>query len=175
MVSKALFSSETHTWSTPDNLYNGIDKKCKFAIDLAANASNTKHKRWFGPDSKYAEDSLRVKWHKIKGWCWLNPPYGRELHTWMQKCHKEAQKGAKIMALVPARTDTKWFHDFIYKKYDVIFIKGRLKFGGAKNSAPFPSMLVVFRKKARLSVSNMEIVTDVKKIKATRPGKNRIA
>ena len=78
------------------------------------------------------------------GVTWCNPPYGKEIGKWVRKAYEESQMGAKVVMLLPARTDTRWFHDYIVDKAKVRFIKGRLKFGDAKNSAPFPSMIVVF-------------------------------
>ena len=75
-----------------------------------------------------------------------NPPYGRELTKWVKKCHDEGQNGATVVMLIPARTDTRWFHDYIYNKAEIRFIKGRLKFGNSKSSAPFPSMLIIYKK-----------------------------
>ena len=74
-----------------------------------------------------------------------NPPYGRELPKWVKKCYEESLNGSLVVMLIPARTDTRWFHDYIYGKAEIRFIKGRLKFGNAKQSAPFPSMVVVYR------------------------------
>lgn len=77
-----------------------------------------------------------------------NPPYGREIGKWVEKAYRtNEESGDLVVMLLPARTDTKWFHDFIYHKAEIRFIKGRLKFGGSKNSAPFPSMVVIYRKK----------------------------
>lgn len=76
---------------------------------------------------------------------WCNPPYGREIGKWVEKAYKESLEGATVVLLLPARTDTKWFHDYIYGKAEIRFVRGRLKFGDGKNSAPFPSMVVVFR------------------------------
>ena len=73
-----------------------------------------------------------------------NPPYGRELPKWVKKCYEESHH-ADVVMLIPARTDTRWFHDYIYGKAEIRFIKGRLKFGNAKQSAPFPSMVVIYR------------------------------
>lgn len=78
--------------------------------------------------------------------CWCNPPYGRKVSAWIEKAHHEAQKGVKTVMLLPARTDVKWFHRWIYGRYGVTFIQGRLRFSGCKNSAPFPSMIVVFER-----------------------------
>ena len=76
---------------------------------------------------------------------WCNPPYGREIGKWVEKAYKESLEGATVVMLLPARTDTKWFHDYIYGKAEIRFVRGRLKFGDSKNSAPFPSMVVVYR------------------------------
>ena len=76
------------------------------------------------------------------GTCWCNPPYGRKIGEWVKKASKS---NATVVMLLPARTDTKWFHEYIYGKAEIRFIKGRLKFGNSKNSAPFPSMVVIFR------------------------------
>jgi len=76
---------------------------------------------------------------------WCNPPYGREIGKWVKKCYEEAQKPrTKVVGLLPARTDTKWFHDYVYNKALIVFVKGRLKFGGGKRDAPFPSMICVW-------------------------------
>ena len=74
---------------------------------------------------------------------YCNPPYGREISKWIKKAYEENLKGTKIVLLLPARTDTKWFHEYIYNKHEIRFIKGRLKFNDGKNPAPFPSMLVI--------------------------------
>ena len=93
------------------------------------------------------QDSLKHDWHQLDGWLWLNPPYGRGLRKWVEKAHMEAQLGAKIIMLIPARTDTSYWHDFIFNQgYEVEFIRGRLKFGESKNSAPFPSAIIKFVK-----------------------------
>jgi site-specific DNA-methyltransferase (adenine-specific) len=75
----------------------------------------------------------------------MNPPYGRQISKWVKKAYESAKKGAVVVGLLPARTDTKWFHDYIYNKAEIRFVRGRLKFGNSKNSAPFPSMLVIWR------------------------------
>ena len=74
-----------------------------------------------------------------------NPPYGRELPKWVKKCHDESKNGATVVMLIPARTDTRWFHEHIYHKAEIRFIKGRIKFGDSKSAAPFPSMLVIYK------------------------------
>ena len=86
-------------------------------------------------------DGLSQEW---RGVCWMNPPYGRTIGKWMKKAYESSLEGATVVCLVPARTDTNWWHDYAMKG-DIEFIKGRLKFGGSKNSAPFPSAVVVFK------------------------------
>lgn len=91
---------------------------------------------------------------KMMGYCMIgggecvfcNPPYGKEMYKWVEKCYFEGRKEhTTVVLLIPARTDTKYFHDFIIHRTEIRFIKGRLKFGNSKNTAPFPSMLVIFR------------------------------
>ena len=91
-------------------------------------------------------DALKQEW---QGVCWMNPPYGREIKRWMQKAYESSLAGATVVCLVPARTDTAWWHDYAFKG-EITFLRGRLKFGDAKNSAPFPSAVVVFRPKLNL-------------------------
>ena len=138
MNTKALFSSATDSWETPQDLFDYYNKIFKFDIDLCAEESNAKCKIYYSKEV----DSLKQDW---KGTCWLNPPYGREIHLWMKKAYDASvENDACIVALIPARTDTKWWHDYVKKAYKVEEIKGRLKFGNAKNSAPFPSAVVIF-------------------------------
>lgn len=75
----------------------------------------------------------------------MNPPYGREIGLWMRKAYEESLKGCIVVCLVPSRTDTAWWHDYVQGKAEVRFVRGRLKFGNAKNSAPFPSAVVIYR------------------------------
>jgi|SRR6478752_6560881 len=142
MNTEVMFSSASDEWSTPrDFLANLKSKGFDFSWDLAASEENTVCSFYFNKE----QDSLQREWHLLSGWLWLNPPYSR-CKEFMEKAYSEMQKGAKIIALLPTRTDTKWFHDYIYRKdgVDIQFIKGRLKFGNSVNSAPFPSMLVYF-------------------------------
>ena len=137
------FSSKTDLWSTPQDFFEELNRKYNFNLDPCATNENAKCKRFFTKD----DDGLSQEW---KGRVFCNPPYGRVLKDWVKKCFEEFSNGnAEIVALlIPARTDTRYFHEYIYKKKDVEiqFIKGRLKFGNSKNSAPFPSMLVILQK-----------------------------
>lgn len=98
---------------------------------------NAKCSKYYSPE----QDGLSQKWDGV---CWCNPPYGRKVKDWVLKAEQSAKDGAIVVMLLPARTDTKWFHDYILGKAEIRFLKGRLKFGGANNSAPFPSMIVIF-------------------------------
>lgn len=131
------FSSKTDLWATPQAFFDEIDKEFHFETDVCALPENAKCKKYFTP----AQDGLSQEW---SGVCWMNPPYGREIAKWMKKAYESSLRGATVVCLVPSRTDTKWFHDFAMKG-EIRFVKGRLKFGGCENSAPFPSAVVVFR------------------------------
>lgn len=131
------FSSETDNWATPQDFFDKWDKKFGFDLDVCASKDNAKCAKYFDAEM----DGLKQRWVGI---CWMNPPYGRTIKQWMEKAYSSSQEGATVVCLVPARTDTKWWHHFAMKG-EITFIKGRLKFGGSKNSAPFPSAVVVFR------------------------------
>jgi len=143
MINQALYSSSKEDWETPQWLYDELNKEFGFTCDVAASHKNHKHRNYYTSDI----DGLKQNWDGI---CWLNPPYGRSIGLWVCKAHMEAQNGATIVMLLPARTDTRYFHDYIYGKHEVRFIRGRLKFGDSKNSAPFPSMIVVFKPNIKL-------------------------
>lgn len=134
-----MFSSKTDNWATPQWLFDKLNKVYQFTLDPCASTENAKCSTFFTKE----EDGLKQNWAGYRVFC--NPPYGREIGKWVEKCAQEAKKDNTIcVMLIPARTDTKWFHDFIYNKAEVRFLKGRLKFGGGNNSAPFPSMVVIF-------------------------------
>lgn len=142
MTNNVHFSSQTDMWATPQNLFDRLHSEYGFTLDVCASPENAKCLKYYTKET----DGLKHDW-----WdniCWMNPPYGREIGKWVKKAYEASfpdwqHTGAKTVCLLPARTDTKWFHDYCTKG-EVTFIKGRLKFGGSKNSAPFPSMIVVF-------------------------------
>lgn len=140
-----MFSSATDQWSTPQDFFDKLDSEFHFTLDVAADETNHKCKRFFDK----SVDGLSQPWHvserENNEIVWCNPPYGREIGKWIEKAYKESLEGATVVMLLPARTDTKWFHDYIYGKAEIRFVRGRLKFGDSKNSAPFPSMVVIFR------------------------------
>ena len=125
----------TDDWATPQKLFDRLNERFNFDVDVCASHENAKCEKYYTIE----EDGLVQDW---KGVVWCNPPYGRNIGKWVKKASEEYQKGNVIVMLLPARTDTKWFHDYIYCEHRVDFIKGRLKFNDGKNPAPFPSMIV---------------------------------
>lgn len=141
MINPALFSSESENWATPQDLFDSLDHVFNFTLDPCASSTNHKCKKYFTKEI----NGLTKDWGGHKVFC--NPPYGRDnTGLWIKKCFEESKKpGTIVVALIPVRTDTKWFHEYIYRtNAQVFFIKGRLKFGDSKNAAPFPSMIVIF-------------------------------
>lgn len=139
-MNKVLFSSANDVWATPQNLFDELDQEFNFTLDPCALPDNAKCAKYYTP----AEDGLAQSWGGEQVFC--NPPYGRKIYDWVRKAYNESKKpGTTVVMLIPARTDTRYFHDFIYHQAkEIRFIKGRLKFGNAKNAAPFPSMIVIF-------------------------------
>jgi phage N-6-adenine-methyltransferase len=137
MINKGLFTSNTDLWATPKDFFDELDKTYKFTLDVCATAENAKCAKFFTEE----DDGLAQEW---VGRIWMNPPYGRDIGKWMAKAREAGRvPGNTVVCLVPARTDTAWWHDYaMYGR--VVFIRGRLKFGDSKNSAPFPSALVVY-------------------------------
>lgn len=137
------FSSERQDWATPWPFFRQIDEKygpCE--LDVCALPETAKCEKYFTP----SEDGLIQSW---PGVCWMNPPYGREIAKWVCKAWQEVHllnNAARVICLLPARTDTRWWHEFVTKAAICEFIRGRIKFQGAKHSAPFPSAIVVFGK-----------------------------
>lgn len=136
---KVMFSSANEVWETPQDFYDKLDAEFHFNLDPCANDDNHKCERYFTKE----QDGLKQNWGGYSVFC--NPPYGRALKSWVKKCYDEGMKpNTCVVMLIPARTDTSFFHDYIYNHAEIRFIRGRLKFGGCKNAAPFPSMVVIF-------------------------------
>lgn len=136
MLNASLFSSKTDLWATPQDFFDEWNNKFGFTLDVCAIDSNAKVPNYFTPEL----DGLKQDWTGI---CWMNPPYGRGIRDWVRKAYLSSLSGATVVCLVPARTDTSWWHDYCMKG-KVYFIRGRLKFGLSKSNAPFPSAVVVF-------------------------------
>lgn len=131
------FSSASDLWATPQDFFDRYNEKFLFTLDVCANAENAKTERFYDA----AQNGLSQEWDGV---CWMNPPYGCGINAWVKKAYESEQAGATVVCLLPARTDTAWWHDYCIKG-EIEFIRGRLKFGGHKNSAPFPSAVVVFK------------------------------
>lgn len=136
-MTSGMTSSNTDEWATPQALFDKLNETFHFTLDPCATPENAKCAKFYTKE----QDGLKQDWGGEIIWC--NPPYGREIGKWVQKCAEH--RGVAVM-LIPARTDTKWWHQHIANNLsaDVRFIRGRLKFGNAKNSAPFPSAIVIF-------------------------------
>lgn len=145
MVDSALFSSQTDEWETPISLFNQIDNVYSFGLDPCASKDNAKCSVFFDKDA----NGLSKNWYDYvvdetdNYSVFVNPPHS-EIFEWAQKCYEESLSGITIVMLLASRTDTKYWHRYISNADTLYFIKGRLKFGNSKNSAPFPSVLAVF-------------------------------
>jgi site-specific DNA-methyltransferase (adenine-specific) len=139
MLNEALFATGKDDWETPQALFDELDAEFHFTLDPCATPETAKCLKYYTEE----DDGLAQDWTGETVFC--NPPYSsRRQNEWVQKCYRHGKEGNIAVMLLPARTDTSRFHDYIYKKAEVRFIRGRLKFGGSANSAPFPSMVVIF-------------------------------
>jgi len=133
------YSSDRISWDTPPDLFERLDRVFCFTLDPCATPHNALCQVYFTPE----QNGLAHDWsgHRV----FMNPPYGREISKWVEKAYSESLSGAIVVCLLPARTDTAWWHDFVMKG-QVVFIRGRLRFSGSAKDAPFPSAIVVFGK-----------------------------
>lgn len=152
MVSKTLFSSRSEEWATPQKLFDYLNQQFHFTLDAAATAQNAKCPTFYTKE----QDGLLQDW---TGNVWLNPPYGRQIYLWMQTAYRSAQKTADcVVVLVHARTDTKWWHEFVMRASEVWFLERRVAFvgkSGVANSSTFPSVVVVFRRNPNNALPQM--------------------
>lgn len=135
-----MFSSKSCEWETPQDLFDKLNAEFHFSLDVCATPENAKCARFYTS----VQDGLKQPW---KGTIWCNPPYGRHIGLWVHKGLHASVNGNLVVMLLPARTDTRWFHEYIYRRnnVEIRFLRGRLHFNREKNAAPFPSMIVVFR------------------------------
>lgn len=139
MINDALYSSKSDEWATPEEIFNSLDEEFSFTLDPCSTEENHKCDKYFTKE----DDGLKKQWGGDRVFC--NPPYSA-IGKWVEKAYRETRNdNTLVVLLIPARTDTRYFHDFIYNRAEIRFVKGRLKFGQSKNSAPFPSMVVIFR------------------------------
>lgn len=134
-----MYSSKSDEWATPNKFFESLDEEFNFDLDAAASDDNHKCKEYFTIE----KDGLSQSWAGCRVFC--NPPYS-QIDKWVEKAFRETRNdNTLVVLLIPSRTDTRYFHNYIYQRAEIRFVKGRLKFGDGKNSAPFPSMLVIFR------------------------------
>lgn len=134
------YSSNTDLWATPQDFFDKLNDEFNFSLDPCANENNAKCVRYFTKD----DDGLMQDW--AGELVFMNPPYGREIKDWIRKAYEESRKdNTTVVTLIPARTDTAYWHNYVMKADEIRLVRGRLKFGDSKNSAPFPSAVVVFR------------------------------
>lgn len=157
MVDKVLFSSEKMDWATPWEVFNPLKEEFGITLDVCATSENTKCRTFFAPQ----DNALKHSWYDRLSFtnpihaAWMNPPYGRQLKHWIAKAKEESLNGLTVVCLIPARTDTAYWHDYIWDEsshsprygVEVRLLRGRIKFVGAKDSAPFPSAVVIFHGK----------------------------
>lgn len=161
MKSRVVFSRQSDEWSTPQWLFDYLSKTYgPFTLDPCATKENTKCEKYFTIE----QDGLKQSWsgHRV----FINPPYGN-IKNWVKKCYEEATSSYYTTAimLIPARTDTKYWHDYVMKSYQIGFVKGRLKFGDSENSAPFPSAIVHFSAGPFVLSSPQIYTIDAKEVK----------
>lgn len=134
------FRSSVDPWETPAKIFEPLNEIFSFDLDAAACATNAKCPQWLGPESPISEDAFSIDW---EGSVFLNPPYGRQIRKWIEKAKASAKGDTSVVCLLPARTDTKWFQ-LCWEASYIVFVSGRIYFGGAETPAPFPSAVVVF-------------------------------
>ena len=139
MITDGMFSSKTDEWATPQAFFDELDEEFHFTLDAAADETNHKCEKYYDKQV----DGLTKSW-QAGGVTYCNPPYGRQIGKWVKKAYDEYKAGATVVMLLPARTDTKWFHDYILGKAEIRFVRGRLYFNDGQGRAPFPSMVVVY-------------------------------
>lgn len=147
-IAAALYSSVKTEWETPPELFARLNREFSFTLDVCATRRNRKCGAYF----TLQQDGLRQRW---TGACWMNPPYGRAIGTWIRKAREESVRGATVVCLVPARTDTGWWHEDAMKAQEIRLLRGRITFVGARASAPFPSALVIFGDRRRPTVTHV--------------------
>lgn len=140
-LNKGLFTSKSNEWSTPQSLFDELNSEFNFTLDPASTHENAKCEKHYTQE----DDGLTQPWADERVFC--NPPYGREIGQWVKKAYEESLllRVGVIVLLIPARTDTKYWHEYIFGKAEVRFLKGRVKFGEAKQGAPFPSAVIVYK------------------------------
>lgn len=145
------FKSNTVEWATPDDVFQPLDNEFGFTLDVASTHENAKCEQHFTQE----DDGLSQQWDGV---CWMNPPYGKDVPKWLKKALDESSRGVTTVCLIPARTNTKWFHELCLNKAEVRFVKGRPKFGDSNHGLPLPLAVVIYR--PRYGSVNLANATD---------------
>lgn len=169
-MNKALLSSVKMNYCTPQAFFDQLNEEFHFTLDAAATDKNAKCPLYYTPET----DGLSQSW-ACGGTVFCNPPYGRSIWKWVRKAYEEWQAGTTVALLIPARTDTSYFHDYIYGKAEICFLRGRLRFededGTVYDSAPFPSMVVIYHKQdggALADYSDTDLIDELYRRKTGR-------
>lgn len=142
-LQRGMFTSATAEWGTPVEFFAQLHDEFRFTLDVCATPNNAKVPAFYSE----AQDGLSRPWHGV---CWMNPPYGRHIGTWIEKAYRSSREGATVVCLIPVRSDTAYWHEFVMRADEIRLVRGRLNFDGDKGSpgshnAPFPCAVVVFR------------------------------
>ena len=139
-MNKGMMTSKTYEYETPQDLFNKLNREFDFGVDVCATNENKKCWEYFTK----TDNGLKQDWSRWNS-VWMNPPYGREIAKWVKKAYETARDNqATVVCLLPARTDTAWWHDYCMRG-EIRFIRGRLRFSNLGINAPFPSAVVIFR------------------------------
>lgn len=143
-IAGILQQPKSHEWETPQSFFDALDAEFGFTLDVAASHKNAKCAAYYC--GEWGRNGLHEPW---TGVVWCNPPYGNEIGEWVERGYRQAQLGATVVMLIPARTETRYWHDYVMRAAEIRFVRGRLRFvgvsGGNGHNAPFPSAVVVFR------------------------------
>ena len=139
MLNNGMYTSNSEEWATPQDFFDRLNEEFNFTLDPCSTDENAKCEKHFTKE----QDGLKQDWTGEVVFC--NPPYGKNIWKWCRKCYEHSLNGGTAVMLVPARTDTGWFHDWVYGKAEIRFVRGRLHFNGSKWPAPFPSMVAIYR------------------------------
>lgn len=149
-LQKAMVSSKTNEWSTPQDFFDKLNYEFNFTLDVSATRENAKCSKFFTIE----DDGLKQDWSRDI--CWMNPPYGGHTGEWIKKAYEESLRGSKVVSLIVSSTDRSYWHDFIFPfASEIRFIRGRLKFGDSKSTAPFASAVIIFDKESKRNTSKI--------------------
>lgn len=151
MLNDSLFMSNKDDWETPKDLYESLNNEFHFNLDPCCSKDTAKCSSFYTIE----DDGLCKRW---EGNVFMNPPYGRQIVNWIKKAKEESNNGATVVCLVPARTDTKWWHNYCMKSTEIRLLTRRLTFEGANNKATFPAAIIVFRPGENVPVLKAQLV-----------------